>query len=903
MDLVISAGTTSAEIAAAVGVPVWRMEAVKPSWALFGTAQMPWHPNVQLFKQTELGNWQDVLQRIAEKLTPIVNLSVDQACLQLQEVAFDPKTLLPTVDSEFMQVQLASKHNDWTKAKRLGVSVLKRAPKHAELLHLLGAIALREEDYPLAQDYMSQSLEQEPNKAVFLYDYALVLQKQRNLNEAIVFYEKALAVDGSLSQAHNNWANILAEQGNMEEAERHYRQVLALRPEDAQTHNNLGVLLKKTGQLQEAVLHYRKAIEYGLENYQVYANLANALLETGDLEEAEACYRKALSFNEKSAYLLAGLGDALRELGRFSESLECYQESIELAPDNQEVQWNIALTLLGMGNLSDGWLAYDWRLQAGRTFRGFGYPEWDGSSLADKTLLIYAEQGIGDEILFASCIHDVIAMVGRCIIECEPRLADLYQRSFPRAIVRGVMRNDTSWAKELEPIDAQIPVGSLPLYLRRDFSSFPAQARYLLADPERSLFWIRHLQEAYPAGLKVGVIWRSGVMDGRRKRRFSQLSQWRELLSTPGVTFFNLQYDLQDDELESFEQETGIRLNRLEGLDLKRDFNELAACLTALDLIIGAGTSTVALAAALGKPVWKLDPFMHGLVDLGMDYSPWFPSVRIFRQPHWQDWDAPLRAITQELRLQVRGAKTVTEVLPFVQSCRYGEMKFANEPSIVVHSLLNYGEYAQAEMEIFARLLSKGSSAIDIGAQLGECTLGLAEVVGDSGQVFAFEANPDYFQWLKQNVERNALIQVQCHQAWVSDQSGLVSAWRLKSYDGLADTDDFAYWQQNVESVCLDNLAFQRCDLIRINQAASECYILQGAVQLIKKYRPFIYIETYRELASIGLLQTLQALGYDWMIQRVPIFSAQNFSSNQKNIFQDRCLVNLLATPRVTLHS
>ncbi len=903
MDLVISAPTATAELSAAVGVPVWRLDGASASWAKLGTDCMPWHSNIRVFKQDVLGEWKSTLNRMAESLLDLSRQPIDQALLQLQQPAFEIKALQASVEACFMQVQLVGKTGNWSKTKHLGKRLLKRAKNHADLLHLLGAVALREEDYPQAQAYMLKSLEQKSDSAVFLYDYGLVLQKMRNFSDAISCYKQALIIDPDLTQAHNNWANILAEQDKMDAAELHYRKVLEISPEDGQSYNNLGVLLKKAGRLDEALACYHQAIEHGLETFHVYSNLANTLLETGELEEAESCYYRALEFDEKTAYLYAGLGDVLRELGRYPESLAYYQKAIQLDPDNREAQCNIALTLFAQGDLTNGWLAYDWRIPAGNLIRDFTYPEWEGTPMLDKTLLVYAEQGIGDEILFASCFTDIINQVGRCIIECQPRLEKLFQDAFPQAIVRGSGRKEVAWITDMEPIDAQIPMGSLPLYLRRDLNSFPTQARYLFADYKRHKYWQGELNKRYPETLKVGVIWRSGVIDGRRKRRFSELLQWQALLSISGITFFNLQYDLQENELEEFTKQTGIILQTLPNIDLKQDLDELTAAISALDLVVGAGTSTVVLASALGKPVWRLDPYMQGIIDLGQDYVPWFPSVRVFRQSHWNNWDEPLQQMTEELTLWVGSMQNRKTEREAVYQCREGQFVF-KDTSLVTQSLVFYGEYAQSKADFFAKLLTKGAVAVDVGAQIGECSVGLARVLGHTGTVIAIEAQPSNFRYLQANIEANQLAQVKCIHALAAAESGLVPAWTLEPYaSGLAGRDSETKEQDKIAKISLDSLGLSGCDLLRINLEARESAVLKGASALIKKYKPFIYIENFRQFASADIIYFLRVLNYDWMLHQTPLFNEQNYAANSENIFAERSLVSILATPKLIMDS
>jgi hypothetical protein len=264
------------------------------------------------------------------------------------------------------------------------------------------------------------------------------------------------------------------------------------------------------------------------------------------------------------------------------------------------------------------------------------------------TLLVYAEQGIGDEILFASCLPEVVAAARHCVIDCAPKLAALFQRSFPTATVRGGYQTDpVDWARSLG-VDLQIPAGSLPLHLRREASGFPAHAGYLRADAGKVDRWRDRLRALGP-GRTIGLSWRGGTARTRAERRSITLAELAPVLGLPGFHFVSLQYD-QDAAAEV--TDFGSKFGRLihHWPDAIDDFDETAALVTALDGVVSVCTAVVHLAGALGRPAWVMTPrvpeWRYGAQGERM---PWYPSVRLVRQVASGDWTPVVDAIRQDL--------------------------------------------------------------------------------------------------------------------------------------------------------------------------------------------------------------------------------------------------------------
>jgi hypothetical protein len=268
--------------------------------------------------------------------------------------------------------------------------------------------------------------------------------------------------------------------------------------------------------------------------------------------------------------------------------------------------------------------------------------------LKDRILLVYAEQGVGDELLFASCLPELIAQAGHVVLACAPRLTSLYARSFPTATVRGCPHESSrEWLADVPPLDMHIPIGSLPLFLRRTLGHFPMRVGYLQPHLLRQRRWEQRLAALGP-GRKIGVAWRSLV--GRQSHvSCPSLEEWDVVLTCPGVHWVNLQYDGHEDELTMAQRRWGVALHTWEDLDVMHELDEVAALISALDLVIVPETMMAVLAGGLGQPVWRLAQYVCDWDILGTAVLPWFPTLRLYRQPQPGDWSGALARIARDL--------------------------------------------------------------------------------------------------------------------------------------------------------------------------------------------------------------------------------------------------------------
>jgi tetratricopeptide (TPR) repeat protein len=478
---------------------------------------------------------------------------------------------------------------------------------------------------------------------------------------------------------------VLKQQGRLEEAVDNFLLAAHFRPDFAEAHYQLGLLASSRGGSADAEQHYRRALDADPRHAKAYVALGALLVERELPDEAVDCFRRAIGIDPGYAQAHSNLGLLMAaRLDRFSEAAPHLEKAWRLAPDDRDVMCNWAMYLqqrgqlaesialcdrlietdatdpvprlnralarLKMGDFSRGWVDYESRKQAGWPYvaRAFPFPEWKGESLAGRKILVHAEQGLGDQIMFASCIPDLMVMAGHCVIECAPKLNALFRRSFPAAtVIRSAGAAGWERDEKLHGIDCYVALGSLPLYFRTGRDAFPVHGGYLRADPQGIAAWRRQLADL-PGRRRVGIAWRGGARSTRRSVRSVALDHWLPILRRADASFVSLQYTDCRDEIEQFGRDHGIQIHHWpEAID---DYDQTAALVSALDLVVSVQTAVVHLGGALGKPVWVMVPGVAEWRYLQRgERLPWYPAVRLFRQTLPGEWGAVVERIALEL--------------------------------------------------------------------------------------------------------------------------------------------------------------------------------------------------------------------------------------------------------------
>jgi tetratricopeptide (TPR) repeat protein len=532
-------------------------------------------------------------------------------------------------------------------AERLYRQILESDPQHIDALHLLGVIAGQSGKYEIAISHIRQALALKPDFALAHKNLGKFLEDQGKLHEAATSYAQALRCNPDYAEAHFSLGNVLRDQRKLEAAADCYRQAIRIKPEHVDAHNNLGNVLKELGRLDEAVRHYIRALEVKPDHFLAINNLGIVQAERDNWTDAAACFREAVRLKPDYAGAFNNLGSALRDQRKLNEATAAYQEAIRLQPDFAEAHRNLGMAWLLLGNLEKGWPEYEWRRKVKRlAYEAFLQPLWDGSSLNGKTTLLYAEQGLGDTLQFVRYAPLVKERGGNVVLECPAELVKL-MRSCPgvdQIVLQGSPR---------PAFDVQAPLLSLPCILQTTLANIPSRGPYLSVVAEVIERWRQEIvKDGGGSSLKVGIVWQGNPRFAQPecraadRRRSIPLAYFEALARVPGVRLFSLQKGYGTEQLVAWKERLGI-------IDLGArlaDFTDTAALMMNLDLIISADTAPLHLAGALGRPVLAALPFsgcwrwLHDRVD-----SPWYPSMKLYRQRQPGDWQEVFARIAGDL--------------------------------------------------------------------------------------------------------------------------------------------------------------------------------------------------------------------------------------------------------------
>lgn len=495
-------------------------------------------------------------------------------------------------------------------------------------------------DFVAAEKICRQILDLDPTHEGAYLNIADVLFKQGRLEEAIACYQQLLNLKPNDVSIYNNLGVLFDLQGRFLEAIACYQTIIQNDPDNATAYYNLGQLSEQQGNITDAIAHYQKVIQLQPNNGAAYYNLGHLLDQQGQLDDAIACYRTLVMIDPESAKAYSYLGFALSQRGEFEQAMSCYQTALNINPDDPETHWYKAFLLLQLGNFSQGFSEFEWRWQlSGAATPQFAAPRWDGSDLAGRTLLLHTEYGFGDTIQFIRYVNQ-LSQQGTVIVQCPPSLVRLLSSM-------SAIRQVIPIGMELPAFDMYAPLLSLPHLLGTTLESIPGHVPYLSAPTQKTLT----LETAGNKGFKVGFAWAGNLAYSRDHSRSCSLHQFADVLMTPEVTFYSLQKGERVAELIQLPE--AIAVQDLSGL--LNDFADTAGAIAQLDLVITTDTAVAHLAGALGKPVWVLLSFVpdwRWLLD--RDDSPWYPTMRLFRQTQLGDWDGVFERVAQALQQRLR---------------------------------------------------------------------------------------------------------------------------------------------------------------------------------------------------------------------------------------------------------
>jgi len=481
------------------------------------------------------------------------------------------------------------------------------------------------------------------------YARGLKLSAQGLHAQAIEQFEHALSLNPSDSRTLFALGNTARALGMNRPAQEFYRRVLAIEPERLEALINLANLLRSEGQFEAAEALLAPALARTPDAPELWLTLGSIYRETGDQERAGEYYREAVARRPNYAAALGNLADLAADDGNHRQALALYDRALEVEPDNAQARLNRAVLHLLNGDLKPGWRDYAARLKLpGKApVPDHNLPRWNGSSLRNTRLLVTAEQGVGDQIMFASMMADLaqraVADGGTILLECEPRLVALFARSFASFAVRpwdvetraGIVKAHYGWLKAAGGANAAIEMGSLPRILRNRIEDFPQRDRYLVPDSDEAGRW-RAAFEHLPRPL-IGVCWRSGSTGGHRALQYAPLDAWAGFLRELPGTIVSAQYDARDEEIAALRAMSGHDIAVPAAVDQKNELDRTAAMLSTLDAMVSAPTAVSWLAAAVGTPTCKT-LYDTSWTSFGQRHEPFAPSALCMMPSVRGDW-------------------------------------------------------------------------------------------------------------------------------------------------------------------------------------------------------------------------------------------------------------------------
>ncbi|HEY8571121.1 tetratricopeptide repeat protein [Phenylobacterium sp.] len=514
--------------------------------------------------------------------------------------------------------------------------------------------SLLAEDFRAGDEWALKALNHDERNGFGWYLLAIARERLGDLASSVKAYEAALKLLPDHAEVANDLGRLAFRMGMNVQAEKLFRHYLVRHPDDHEGANNLACALRSQGKLDDAVEVLRPAIMVRQDVPMLWNTMGTVVAEQGDYANAMVFFGEALRLDPEFPKARYNLGNALLALGDPQAALEACDiaaSRTKAEVERQMMRLARSTILMALGRVSEGWEEYEARLhpQYGEiTYFLVDRPRWSpGDELAGKTLLVVGEQGLGDEILFANTLPDVIERLGpegKLIIAVEERLVPMFARAFPQAQVgahktyglRNRPARVVDFVEDMEQVDLWTPIGSLLREFRPTVEAFPQRTDLFSADPKRVAHWRKKLS-ALP-GRKVGLLWKSAISRGARNRYFSPFQAWAPVLKTEGVTFVNLQYGDCAEELAFAKRKLSVEVFQPEGIDLKQDLDEVAALCCAMDLVVGFSNATFNIAAGCGVPSWLIStPGAWTL--LGTDRYPFYPQTRVFLPPTFGAWD------------------------------------------------------------------------------------------------------------------------------------------------------------------------------------------------------------------------------------------------------------------------
>lgn len=588
---------------------------------------------------------------------------------------------------------LAARMENWACAEQSFTGTLALSKNNVYALYSLSKVYKLSNRVGDAIEALTRLLQIEPHNVPALNEIGVLLAGQGHLDHAQKAFEAVIEIDPSFEQGYRNLYATLYTGAKYEEAThiakraiehissdyrwnfrtdlilclwkmqafdeaRQLAEELIKELEHSNTRKhreillhvitNYGVILMEMDEPDAAEAQFKKTIALAPKKVEPYVNIAKLHVYRENSQGAMDWFEKALAIDPEHAELHNHLAIFLRDSGRPDLALPHHLSALAQSPGNVEMRYYLGMTQFGLGQLQEAYPNWElrWSRREGGSKSDLPIPEWSGTPATGRSLLVYREQGIGDEIIFATCLPDMIYRFERILCVCHSKLKPLFARSFPQ--VEFCSGKDALTEADIAALDWQIAIGSLPSIVRPDISSFPTHPQLLVPDPP-TVEKFRTALLPKRAALIIGIAWRSGMLTLDRRALYPYLEFWQPFFDVPGITWVNLQYGDVTEELRKAEQQFGISIINFEEVDHFNDLDTSAALMKACDLVIGPATSTTMISAAVGVPTIRIAPG-YDIFQLGTEYYPWLPSLIPVSRHFGETWAGSIQQAANIVR-------------------------------------------------------------------------------------------------------------------------------------------------------------------------------------------------------------------------------------------------------------
>ncbi len=595
------------------------------------------------------------------------------------------------------------KNNKIRESGKIYEEILQKDPRQSDALHLSGLIFYHDKDYDEAERRIRIALDVKPDDTVYLNSLAAVLREAGKLDEAVecltsllqnsssyvapllsiaklykqqarysdavLMLKKALHHESENLELLEEYGYNLSQIGQYDQSNQAFQKILAQNPAHFNALHLLACNYYFLKQYRHAVETYQKVLDINPKFGPCWSNKGAAHQSLAEFIEARECYQKSIQFDEKLPDVHNNYGNVLQVFGDISGAEREYLRAIELSPTYVEPKYSLGEIHLARGEFEEGWKGYAIRSQKREhDHRNFTHPVWDGVPSQTLKLLAYSEQGVGDIVMFGTCLPDLLNEVPNTTVELDPRLIPLFHRTFSHLrYVPRQMHLSKDVPVTVPGVDAKFGMGSLPERYRPSLESHPRHG-YLKVDPQVRQMWVDRFARL-GAGLNVGISWRGGKNAEVGARRSIPLAAWKPILQTPGVKFINLQYGDCSQDTAFIRNEFGVTLHHWSDADPIKNLDGFSAQMSACDLVISIDNATVHFAGGLGVPCWT----MLGLVPewrwmLTGERSYWYESLRLFRQTKVFEWTDLAARVAETLKLVSSDASAWKEEMKTLNS-------------------------------------------------------------------------------------------------------------------------------------------------------------------------------------------------------------------------------------------